>query len=147
MPARTATRTCTAATRRPRPTSGDEEGAMKRTFLVAATLALVLPVTAGAQEFQHVSMTLGAWQKDFDTNSSKFLEYRDIPQGMVLPAFQFKGRKGSFRFDLQGKDVTQQDQQYLLRLEDGSFRLRGAYTGIPHNFGNGGKSLLSRSEE
>src|SRR6185436_5234167 len=98
-PARTVTRTCTAATRRPRPTSGDEEEAMKRTFLAFA--ALTVAASANAQEdFQNVSVTLGALQKYFDTNSSKFLEYRDIPQGMVLPALRFQGQKGTFRYDL-----------------------------------------------
>jgi Putative outer membrane beta-barrel porin, MtrB/PioB len=115
---------------------------MKRTFLAFAALALA--ASANAQEdFQNVSVTLGALQKDFDTNSSKFLEYRDIPQGMVLPALRFQGKKGSFRYDLQGRDVTQGDQQYLLKVEDDRFRLKGAYIGVPHNFGNGGKSLLA----
>ena len=115
---------------------------MKRTFLAIAVLAVAVPAVA-QEDFQDVSFTLGALQKDFDTNSSKFLEYRDIPQGMVLPALRFQGKKGGFRYDLQGRDVTQGDQQYRLKLEDDRFRLTGAYTGVPHNFGNGGKSLLS----
>jgi hypothetical protein len=117
---------------------------MKRTFFAAAALALAAAGPATAQDdFQDVSITLGALQKDFDTTSSKFLEYRDIPQGMVLPSLRFHGKKGAFRYDVQGRDVTQADQQYGLRLENDRFRLSGAYTGVPHNFGNGGRSLLS----
>src|SRR5262245_17305717 len=113
MPARTATRTCTAATRRPRRTSGDEEGAMKRTFLAFVVAAVAVPAAA-QEDFQNVTVTFGALQKDFDTNSSKFLEYRDIPQGAVVPAFRFQGKKGDYHYDLQGRDVTQGDQRYRL---------------------------------
>jgi hypothetical protein len=115
---------------------------MKRTLLATALLAVAVPAAA-QQDFQDVSFTLGAQQKYFDTNSSKFLEYRDIPQGMVLPALRLQGKKGAFRYDLQGRDVSQSDQQYRLKLEDDHFRLTGAYTGVPHNFGNGGRSLLA----
>ena len=115
---------------------------MKRTFLAFAALALAGPALA-QQDFQDVSITVGGLQKYFDTDSSKFLEYRDIPQGAVVPAFRFHGSKGDFRYDLQGRDVTQSDQVYLVRLSNDRFRLTGTYLGIPHNFGNGGKSLLA----
>ena len=107
---------------------------MKRTLLATALLAVAVP--AGAQQdFQDVSFTLGLQQKYFDTNSSKFLEYRDLPQGAVLPAMRLKGQNGDFRYDLQARDVTQGDQQYRLKLENDHLRLTGAYTGVPHNFG------------
>jgi hypothetical protein len=115
---------------------------MKRTLLATALLAVALPAAA-QEDFQDVSFTLGLQQKYFDTDSSKFLEYRDLPQGGVLPALRFQGKKGAFRYDLQARDVTQGDQQYRLKLENDDLRLTGAYTGVPHNFGNGGKSLLS----
>src|SRR5262245_20301565 len=143
MRARTATRTCTAATLRPRRTSGAEEEAMKtNTFILAmALLALALP--AFTQDFETGEVTFGVLQKDPDTDSSKFLEYRDIPQGATLPAFQFRGRKGDFAYTLYGRDVTQRDQRYFFKLQNDSIKLTADYTGIPHNFGNGGKSLLS----
>src|SRR6185295_18049997 len=47
----------------------------------------------------------------------------------------------------QARDITQKDQRYLLKLGSDSWKLRGDYTGIPHNFGNGGKSLLTPVRE
>lgn len=116
---------------------------MKRfLFLTIAAAGLALPAHA-QEDFSDVSFTLGVEQRDVDTDSSKFLEYRDIPQGAVVPALRFEGKKGSFWYNFRGKDITQKDQRYLLKLENDRFRLTGDYTGIPHNFGNGGKSLLN----
>jgi hypothetical protein len=100
-----------------------------------------------APDFTDVSVTIGAAQKDPDTDSSKFLEYRDIPQGGVLPYFASRGKKGDFRWALVAKDVTQKDQTYFVSFEKPSWKLSGDYVGVPHNFGNGGRSLLSPVEE
>ena len=116
---------------------------MKRALAIAPVLLLALLPAAAAQDFEHITLTFAGLQKDFDTDSSKFLEYRDIPQGAVLPAFRFQGRKGDVRYDLQGLDVTQKDQRYFGLVQNDSFRLQGTFTGIPHNFGNGGRSLLA----
>src|SRR5262245_22154562 len=117
---------------------------MSRALPILPLLALALcPPALAQQDFEEVTVSIGALQKWFDTDSSKFLEYRDIPQGAALPAFRFLGRKGDLRYDLQGFDVTQRDQRYHGLVENDSFTLKGAYTGIPHNFGNGGRSLLS----
>ena len=60
-----------------------------------------------------------------------------------LPYLRFEGKKGDLRWDLLAADVTQKDQRYFLPLrERARRRCTGDYTGIPHNFGNGGKSLL-----
>ena len=80
-------------------------------------------------------------QKDVDTTSSKFLEYRDIPNGLALPFFRLDGQKNGFRYDLAGQFLQQSDQRYQLRLEKDWFRLDGDYNTIPHRFGNGGKTL------
>lgn len=119
---------------------------MKRIFILTiAVAALTLP--ALAQDFDTGTVTLGVDQRDSDTNSSKFLEYRDIPQGGVLPWLRFQGKKGDFRYDILGRDITQKDQTYFLKLETNSIKIKGNYLGIPHNFGNGGKSILSPVSE
>ena len=76
-----------------------------------------------------------------DTNSSKFQEYRDIPNGFVLPLFRLDGQKDGFRYDLFGADARERDQRYRLGLEKGWLRFDGSYQFIPHNFGNGARSL------
>jgi hypothetical protein len=95
-----------------------------------------------APDFKDVDATIGAIQRDVDTGSSKFFEYRDIPNGGVVPHLRFQGKSGELRWDLYATDVTQKDQTYFLNLEKGSVALHATYVGIPHSFGNGGKSLL-----
>jgi hypothetical protein len=120
---------------------------MKRTFILAlAVLALALPALA-QEDFDEGELTLGILQKDFDTTSSKFLEYRDIPQGPVAPSLSFLGKKGDWRYRLWGRDVTQKDQRYFGSLDNGTLRFEASYLGIPHSFGNGGKSLLGPTTE
>src|SRR5262245_11589040 len=99
MPARTAIRTSTAATHPARRTPGGERAGMTRPRFATALLAVA--VAAGAQQVvQDVSLALGVQQTYFDTDSSKYLEYRDLPQGAVLPALRLQALKGDFRYDL-----------------------------------------------
>ncbi len=96
----------------------------------------------------HVGVfSFGLWQNDSDTISSKFLEYRDIPQGAVAPFFRLQGKKGNYRYNLIGHDVTQKDQRYSGKLEASQWKVEVDYTGIPHSFGNGGKSILEQFSE
>jgi hypothetical protein len=109
---------------------------------------LISPVEAQEGADFHIGVfTFGLWQRDSDTLSSKFLEYREIPNGAVAPLFRFQGKKGDFRYDLIGHDVTQRDQQYAGRFEGNSWKFEIDYTGIPHSFGNAGKSILEPAGE
>jgi len=117
---------------------------MKRIiFFVLAVLALALPVLAQEEtDFNEGEVNLAALQRDSDTTSSKFLEYRDWPQGGFLPFLRLRGKSSDFWYDISGNSVSRKDQRYLLRLQNDNFRIKGSYVGVPHNFGNSGKSLL-----
>jgi hypothetical protein len=133
---------------------------MKRLITFGAALALTSPALAQTPtptpspaapaaaradlvpDFKDVSVTIGGIQRDVDTGSSKFFEYRDIPNGGVLPLLRFQGKNGELRWDFRATDVTQKDQTYYLDVEKGTVALHADYTGIPHSFGNGGRSLL-----
>jgi putative beta-barrel porin MtrB/PioB len=120
---------------------------MKRNGLLAlAVVLLALPALA-QEDFDEGTVSLGLLQKTFDTDSSKFLEYRDIPQGPAAPELSFRGKKGSWRYQVVGRDVTQDDQRYFGFVQNGSVRLTASYFGIPHHFGNGGKSILRPTTE
>jgi hypothetical protein len=117
---------------------------MKRTsVLFAALLAASLPALAQEEDYNVGSASIGLLQRDSDTISSKFLEYRDIPQGAAAPLFTFDGKKGDFKYGFLARDITQKDQRYLLDVSKGAVRIEGNWVGIPHNFGNGGKTILN----
>ncbi len=115
---------------------------MKRILSTFAVLALAAPVLA-QEDFNVGEVSLGILQKDFDTDSSKFLEYRDIPQGPVAPLISLVGKKGDLRWGIRSRDITQKDQRHAAFVDNGVVRFEASYLGIPHNFGNGGKSILS----
>ena len=119
---------------------------MKRIALTLAIAALALPALA-QDDFNVGEVTLGLVQRDSDTISSKFLEYRDIPNGGVADLVRFQGKNGDFRYDIWGKDITQGDQTYRGLIENGTIRFEAKYTQIPHAFGNGGATLLTSVTE
>jgi MtrB/PioB family decaheme-associated outer membrane protein len=88
---------------------------------------------------------LGLIQKDVDTISSKFTEYRDVPNGVVVPFFNIRGHRGDLRYSAAGRNVQQGDQQFYFRLNDRKWALDADYNQIPHRFGNDGRTLLEQT--
>lgn len=88
---------------------------------------------------------LGLIQKDVDTISSKFTEYRDVPNGVVVPFFNIRGHRGDLRYSAAGRNVQQGDQQFAFRLNDRKWALDADYNQIPHRFGNDGRTLLQQT--
>jgi MtrB/PioB family decaheme-associated outer membrane protein len=115
------------------------------TFVAAGALAFAQePMPA---DFEEGEVNLGILQNDSDTLSSKFEEYRDIPEGAVVPYFRLQGLNKGFRYDLFGGNVRQRDQYYGLNLSKDWFAFQSTYTRIPHNFGNNGHTLLEQTSE
>src|SRR5215831_7746254 len=83
--------------------------------------------TTLAPDFKSVDVTIGAIQRSNDTGSSKFFEYRDIPNGGVVPHLDFAGKSGDFRWQLDARDVTQKDQSYFLNAEKSGRSVRASY--------------------
>jgi hypothetical protein len=111
------------------------------TSTTATPAPAATPAPPMATDFFSGQFDLGLFQKDVDTTSSKFLEYRDIPNGLALPSFRLNGERQGLRYDFAGQFLQQSDQRYRLRVEKDRFRLDGDYNTIPHRFGNGGRSL------
>jgi MtrB/PioB family decaheme-associated outer membrane protein len=95
-----------------------------------------------APEFAEHRIDFGLQNADADTLSSRFREYRDLPNGVFLPYARFLGDTGKLRYDLRGRNVLQQDASYRLLLAPDSFRLIVDYDRIPHRFGNNGRTLF-----
>lgn len=88
---------------------------------------------------------LGLIQKDVDTISSKFTEYRDVPNGVVVPFFSIRGHRGDLRYSAAGRNVQQGDQQFAFGLDHRKWSLDADYNQIPHRFGNDGRTLLEET--
>src|SRR5262249_30886554 len=121
------------------PPAGPGGGTIKRTTIltpiVLASGAFALAPEAPApmaKDFQTGEVTLGVGQNDVDTNSSKYLEYREIPNGVVAPYLRLFGQKDDFRYELLGGNVQQRDAFYRLKVGNEKWRLEGNYVAIPH---------------
>ena len=114
-------------------------------FLASGGLVLAQDATPVPEDFLTGEVRLGAGQKDVDSNSSKFLEYRDIPNGAVGHYFRVFGQKNGLRYDLLGGNIQQRDAFYRTRIGNDTWRLDGSYVAIPHNFGFDGKTLLQNT--
>ena len=97
---------------------------MKRAAFAVALAVATGPVLAEddvvPSTFQFGEIDFGVSARSEDTNSSKFQEYRDIPNGFVLPLFRLDGQKDGFRYNLFGSDARERDQQYRLGARKGA---------------------------
>lgn len=73
--------------------------------------------------------------------SSKFEEYRTVPNGPSMPFLNFAGAKGDNRYSFFAKNVSQKDQRYSGRANAGWFGVVFDYNSIPHNMGNDAKTI------
>jgi MtrB/PioB family decaheme-associated outer membrane protein len=96
-----------------------------------------------AATYNSGSVTLGGQATDLNSNSSKFTEYRTVPDGFVAPGFHLFGRTEDFKYDFRGYTVSSDDQRYTLKADFKSARINADFTRLPHYFGNDGRSLLT----
>ena len=87
----------------------------------------------------------GAQRLTIDTESSKFDEYRDVPDGAVLAFFGLSSITDSGRYVITGEDVGQRDARYTVEAERGDFGINVVYDQIPHRFGNDARTLLEQT--
>ena len=119
---------------------------MKRRISIAAALFTVTSVALGQAESAPQGFTLGRIDfgvqgTEVDTDSSKFREYRELPNGPVLPFLRLFGEQ-KVRYDVIVENGFQDDARYRLFADIGPIRIAGDYNLIPHRFGNDGKTLL-----
>jgi MtrB/PioB family decaheme-associated outer membrane protein len=80
---------------------------------------------------------------DGERDSSKFEEYRDIPDG-VSGKVRLGYRSDRYFFDLKAKDIAEDDQYFRLRSGlYGKFKVEIIYDKIPHRFAYDARTLYS----
>jgi len=130
---------------------------MKRASRVTALLAMGLLVAssfAAAQQAPQapqvpVSSTGGQVTLDLigrsDVASSKFDEYRVVPEGVSLPVLNVFRTTDKFDFNLQAFSVAQGDQRYTGWANFPGVGIAFDYNQIPHNMGNNGLVIFNET--
>src|SRR6185436_6911168 len=130
---------------------------MKRVIIIALAAMLVAggtyaqavegPVPAPATVTPLFSNEIGAGLQTFDvdTQSSKFEEYRDVPEGIVGPEFRLFSDSDSMRLLVTGNRLMQDDGRFDLGIETRTFAIDAFFDQIPHRLGNNARSVLTRT--
>ncbi len=130
---------------------------MNTKFVPCAILAIVSTVLSGiaasAQETPAAGdrghIELGVRQLYGNRSSSKFDEYRHIPQGLFIQHSEVSLDnlfQNTFFFGFQSRDTREKDQSYLLSLGAyRKYRLDLRWDQIPHIFTRTGKTFLLES--
>lgn len=67
--------------------------------------------------------------------SSKFTEYRDVPNGFIFDAFDLSLTKGDHYFNLSANRIRQRDGRYIVTLGDyGKYNVDFTWDKIPHRY-------------
>lgn len=106
-----------------------------RLLLIAAAILLVPSTGAIAAENTDVSgsLDIGIRAVDDQDDSAKYLEYRDIDDGLFGSIF-LNYYLGSYYFNVEGMNIGLDDQSYLLKGGSyGVFDYSIFYDEIPHN--------------
>ena len=139
---------------------------MKRASIVSALLATGLLVASEPASAQFA--LAGSSTRSFDcagtgtgtggqlsvgllgagnVDSSKFREYRDVPEGFAVPCFNLYTTNDKLDFNFFGYNVRQTDQRYNGWLNTKAFDLSFDYNQTPHNMGNNGRVVLAELGE
>jgi len=121
---------------------------MKRTLIVAACFAMGILVATSFAAAQETAATTGgqvtvALLKTPSVDSSKFQEYRDIPNGLTIPYLNLFSKTAGLDFNLTALNVGRRDQRYSGWANLSFMALSFDYNQTPHNIGNNAHSLWS----
>jgi MtrB/PioB family decaheme-associated outer membrane protein len=121
----------------------------------APAAPLIAPAASGWPESQifagfqpgptQFRIDFGAQRLSIDTESSKFDEYRDVPDGALLSFFGLSSMTDKGRYVITGEDAGQRDVRYTIEAERGDFGINVIYDQIPHRFGNEARTLLQQT--
>lgn len=88
---------------------------------------------------------LGVGKVSFDPRSSKFLEYRDVPEGLSGPSFRFGTETPSTTIRLSGANLSQDDLYVRVYVDSPLIRADILYDQLPHRFGFDARSIETRA--
>ena len=117
---------------------------MKISAFVAMGLLMVASTAAAQNPTSGGTMTIKTAGVE-DVTSSKFTEYKDIPNGVTISNFTLWSASKNVDFTLTGQNVSLKSQRYFGSLKAMGFGVKFDYNQIPHNMGFDARSMLAES--
>ncbi len=122
---------------------------MTRAMKVSAFVAMGLLMVASVASAQNASASGGQITIKTtgveDVTSSKFTEYKDLPNGVTISNLNLFSTSKHLDFSLTGQNVQQTDQRFFGSLKALGFGVKFDYNQIPHDMGNDGRSIFAES--
>ena len=124
---------------------------MTRATKMSALVAMGLLMAAATAAAQNAPATTSGGQITIRTlgtgtvGSSKFTEYREVPTGVSIPFVNLFSTGDAVDFNLYGYNVQQTDQRYVGSVKALGMGIKFDYNQIPHDMGNGGRSIFAES--
>ena len=84
---------------------------------------------------------------DVDSNSSKFREYRDVPEGLAGPSLRVFGSTEKSQFLITAEHIQESDRRFDVGFENDAIGIDVFYDQIPHRLGNEAHSILTRAAD
>lgn len=116
---------------------------------ISAFVAMGLLMVASTAQAQKAATSGGQitvkTQGVEDVSSSKFTEYKDLPNGVGISHFNLFSTTKNLDFNLTGQNVQQKDQRYFGSLKALGFGVKFDYNQIWNNSGLGAHSVLTES--
>ncbi len=119
---------------------------MKKISLLFIALMLLFPATLIAEEEASVSGEGSVIVKavDGENESSKFMEYRDLPDGVTGSLNLFLRKSDTYFLEFNAKNIALDDQYFKLSTgRYGLFTIDASYNKIPHRFAYDAKTIYN----
>lgn len=92
--------------------------------------------------------TMTTDQGEFGPNnsvSSKWNEYRTLPNGTSIPSLNLWSTGGKVDFNLMARNIQQKDQRFFGNAKAFGFALKFDWNETPHAMGNGARTIFSNN--
>lgn len=123
--------------------------AKKISAFVAMGLLMAASTVAAQQKAPAITsggeITFRSLGQDFGVESSKFTEYREVPNGLAIPHLNIWSSGGKIDFNLTGYNVQQKDQQFLGQVKAAGLGLKFNWNSIPHEMGNNANLIFNQT--
>ncbi len=86
-------------------------------------------------------LNLNVQSANQNTNSSKFEEYRQVPEGFAGPSFRIFGDTPASKWLVTGENLMQRDRRLYVWADTDLVEANFLYDVIPHRLGNDAKSI------
>ena len=103
-------------------------------------------LSAEAETKVNQEIEVGLQDVNINNPEAKFQEYKDVPQGIVLPRYKLDVEAPNYEMSLDAKNVAQEDQSFDLMYDrNGKLNFTAGWNQTPHRWSNTSRTLYNET--